>query len=84
MTRESSPGAGVGRARRSFWALVLIAVLAAGSLDIALRADAGPLTGLRVAASGLVAVLALALAARVMLALERARRGQAERTRSGA
>ncbi len=62
------------RARRSFWFLVVIAMLAAGSLSAALRAGSNPLTGLRVALSGLVLIGSLALAARIMVALERARR----------
>lgn len=56
------------------WVLVLVTVLAAGSLSSALKARSGPVTGVRVLASGIVAAVALTLAARVMLALERARR----------
>ena len=62
------------RARRSLWILVTVAVLAAGVLTSALSAAPGPITGLRVAASGLVLIAALTLAARVMAALERARK----------
>lgn len=62
------------RAVRSLWILVGIAVLAAGSLSAALTAGSAPLTGLRVAVSGLVLVGSVVLAARVMFALERARR----------
>ncbi|HZW42937.1 MAG TPA: hypothetical protein VFF32_00910 [Dermatophilaceae bacterium] len=69
--RTSSP---MPRARWAFWGLVAIAVLTAGSLTAGLGADPSPLTGLRVAASGLVLIGSLALAARVMVALERARR----------
>jgi len=61
-------------ARRSFWLLVLVAALAAGALSSALGAAPSPLTGLRVAASGVVLLGALGLAARVMFALETARR----------
>ena len=61
-------------ARRSFWVLVLVAVLASGSLSAALASDPGPLVGLRVAGSGLVLVASIALAARVMAALDRAHR----------
>ena len=61
------------RARRSFWVLVGTAVLATGSLSAALTADPSPLTGLRVAGSGIAVFGSLALATRVMLALEQAR-----------
>ena len=62
------------RTRRTFWALVLVAVAAAGSLRSALDAEPGALTALRVAVGGMVLVVTLGLAARVMLALERVRR----------
>lgn len=62
------------RAYRSFWLLVAIAVLATGSLASALGAPPSPLTGMRVAASGLVLVAALGLSTRVMIAIERAHR----------
>lgn len=62
------------RAGWTFWGLVVVSVLAAGSLNAALAAAPSPLTGLRVAVSGAVLIGALALAARVMVALERARR----------
>ena len=62
------------RARRSFWLLVTVAVLAAGVLTSALSAAPGPITGLRVAASGVVLIAALTLATRLMAALERARK----------
>ena len=61
-------------AARSFWLLVLVAVLATRALSSALGASPSPSTGLRVAASGLVLLTSLALATRVMIALERARR----------
>lgn len=62
------------QARRSFWLLVVIAVLATGGLNAALLAPSSPLTGLSVAASGLILLGSLTLAARVMIALEHARR----------
>ena len=62
------------RARRSFWILVLVAVLASGSLSAALASDPGPLVALRVAVSGLVLIASVVLAARVMGALDRGRR----------
>ena len=64
------------RARRSFWVLLLLAVLAAGSLSSALEAAAGPLTGLRVAGSGVVLVAAVILAARVLAVSERGGAGR--------
>jgi len=64
----------VTRARRSFWVLVAVAVLATGTLTRALTAEPSPLTGLGVLGSALVLMVAVGLAARVLLALERARR----------
>lgn len=68
----------VRRARRSFWGLVIVAALATGSLSVALKGHPGPSTGLQVAISGIVLVTTIALAARVMIALEQARRGARE------
>jgi hypothetical protein len=62
------------RARRSFWILLLVSVLAAGSLSNALASASGQITGVRVAVSGLVLVIAMTLAGRVMIALDRAHR----------
>lgn len=62
------------KAYRSFWLLVAVAVLATGSLGTALAASPSPLTGTRVAASGLVVIAALSLATRIMIAVERAHR----------
>ena len=62
------------RARRIFWVLVALGALAAGSLSSSLGAAASPGTGLRVAASGLILIAAVGLAARVLFALEHARR----------
>lgn len=61
-------------AQRSFWVLTLVAMAAAGSLSAALAAASSARTGLWVAISGLVLIGAVTLAARVMVALERARR----------
>ena len=74
MTRNSVSRPPQRRAHWVFWGLVGIAMLAAGSLSAALGAGPGPLTGLRVAFSGMVLIGAVALAGRVMVALERARR----------
>ncbi len=62
------------RAHRTFWLLVAVAVVAAGSLSSAAHAQAGPLTAVRVAISGTALILSLALAGRVFVHLERARR----------
>lgn len=64
------------KARRAFWVLIAIAVIAMGSLTSALARQPGALTGLTVAASGVVLLLASALACRVMVALEQRRRGE--------
>lgn len=62
------------RTRRTFWVLALVAVAAAGSVRAALGAPAGISTSVRLVVSGLVLVVAVSLAARVMIAVERARR----------
>lgn len=61
------------RARRSFWILFLIAVLAAGGLSWSLTAAAGALAGAGFAASALVLVAATALDVRILIAFERRR-----------
>ena len=70
----SGTGGALRRALRTFWILVAIAVLAAGWLSTALAAGASTLTGLQVATSGLLLISAVVLAARVLAAVERARR----------
>jgi hypothetical protein len=72
--RHAAQAFALRRARRRFWLLLVMAALAAGALSSALAAPSGPLTGLRVATSGLVLLVSLTLAARVMIAVERARR----------
>jgi hypothetical protein len=62
------------RARRSFWVLVTVAILAAGSLSAAVTSAPSPGTGLRVAGSGVLLILTIGLAARVQTALVRADR----------
>ena len=82
--RSPQPRAGRSarrQAQRSFWLLVAVAVLVTGALSSALAAPPSPLTGLRVAASGLILLGSLTFAARVMIALERARR-RARRTQT--
>lgn len=76
---DHSPQPQAGRsacrqAHRSFWLLVAVAVLATGALSSALAAPPSPLTGLRMAASGLILLGSLTCAARMMIALESARR----------
>ena len=71
---SSSPPRSSRRAVRSLWALVVVAVLASGALSAALTAPPSPVTGIRVAASGLLLLVSVLLAARVMFALEHARR----------
>lgn len=73
-TGASGAGRAVRRALRTFWILVAIAVLAAGWLSTALATAASTLVGLQVATSGLVLTFAVVLAARVLAAVERARR----------
>ena len=69
----SGPATG-RRAQAAFWTLVGIAALSMGALSSGLAGDPGPLTGLLVAVSGAVVLVSLALAARIMIALDRARR----------
>ena len=78
MASRSPSTAPSRRAVRSLWILVGTAVLASGSLNAALTAGTAPRTGLRVALSGLVLVVSVVLAARVLFALERARRRLAD------
>ena len=54
------------RVRRTFVALVAIAVVATGALSNGLAAPSGPATGALVALSGLVLSSALALAVRIL------------------
>lgn len=69
----ASPNGSLLRARRSFRLLVVVAVLAAGSLSAALAAEPGPLTALLVAVSGVLLAGSLGLATRVMVAIDRKR-----------
>lgn len=61
-------------ASRSFWVLVGVAILATGALSSALMSGPSALTGIRVAASGLILLASLSLASRVMIAVVRAQR----------
>lgn len=64
----------VRRARRAFWTLTAAAILTMGVLSAALGASTGQGAATVVAASGLLLVVLLGLATRVLLALERAAR----------
>lgn len=80
-----SPQPRAGRSARQqahhwFWIFVAVTVLATGALNSALAAAPSPLTGLRVAASGLILLGSLTFATRVMIALERARRARRAQT----
>jgi len=55
------------RVRRTFWTLVLIAVLAAGALTRALTWSNEPLAVLAIIVSGLTATLAALLALRILV-----------------
>lgn len=66
------------RALRAFWLLLTVAALAMGALSAALGMGAGPLTGLAVAGSGVILLIALALACRIMIAFDHARRTSPE------
>jgi 2-keto-3-deoxy-galactonokinase len=63
-------GTDVRRARRWFWSLTALAVLAAGTLGRALAAPAGPATAFVFLMSGTALVASIALAARILLALQ--------------
>lgn len=60
---------GYRRARRSFWTLVILAVIFTGTLSRLLQAPPSPWIGLAVAVVGALTVITVGLAARVMLAL---------------
>ena len=68
-------GAGTSNrlARRWFWALLLLAVVAMGALYTALGARPGPVAGAAVLLSSVVVLAAGAQAGRILMALERAR-----------
>jgi len=59
------------RVRLTFAALLVVAVVAVGILGRALAWPAAPLTGLAVAASGVVAVTAAGLALRILVVVDR-------------
>lgn len=55
------------RAHRSFWVLVLVTTVAMGTLSRALARPPGTTTGVAVVSSGVVLVVAGALALRILL-----------------
>lgn len=57
------------RARRYFWACLLLAVALTGALSVELRADPGPGAAIAVAGIGVLLAAVLALATRLLLAL---------------
>ncbi len=67
------------RARWAFWALVGLSIVLVGTLGKVLQAPPSPRTGLAVAVLGVLTVVALALAARLLLALSGRLSGQRDR-----
>ena len=74
MTTTQAQSVSWRRAHRTFWVLLAVAVAAAGLLSSAAHAHPGPFTAVRVAISGTALILSVALAGRVFVHLERARR----------
>ncbi|MHB1290086.1 MAG: hypothetical protein ACYC3U_12465, partial [Georgenia sp.] len=69
MTRHPFAGGLVqGRARRSFWILLAVAIVATGSLSSALSAAPSPAVGAWFAVSAIAALVSIGLAVRVMSA----------------
>lgn len=81
MTRPAASRSTSRRAHRSFWMLLVVAVLATGALSSALAGPPGLLAGLSVAGSGVFLIVAVALAARILVVAERARRRAGAGTR---
>lgn len=63
------PGVNVPRARRWFWTLLMVAVLATGAAYWAVNAPPGPLAGTVLLGGGLLAATATLQATRVLTAL---------------
>ncbi|MET4781593.1 hypothetical protein [Glaciihabitans sp. UYNi722] len=63
-----------GRAIRSRWILIAIMIVSLGILSTTVASAPSPLVGISFAASALIFTLALILAGRITIALERARR----------
>lgn len=73
MTPHSASGSPWRRIRWTFWSLVGVAVLSVGALSQGLTAKPSPLAVLLVGGGGITAIGSLALAARIMIGVERAR-----------
>ncbi len=72
------------RVNVAFCALVATAALFTGLLSTALSRAPGPLTGLAVAVSGAIVLVSVSLAARIMIAVDRARQSATGRQSRGA
>jgi hypothetical protein len=59
------------RVRVTFWALVVVTIVAIGTLTQAIEWPDGPLAGATVAISGAIALTATAFAARILAVLGR-------------
>jgi hypothetical protein len=68
----SRPSAGL--AIRSLWILIAIMIVSLGILSTTIASPPSPLVGISFAASALIFTIALILAGRITIALERARR----------
>ena len=66
------------RTRRTFWALLVVAILASGALSRTLTAEPGPAAGLGVAASALLLAISGSLALRILVVAERHAAGRTE------
>jgi len=60
----------VTRARRWFWALVVVAVVAMAGLYRSVQAPSGPLAAVSIAVTGLVLLAATTQAARILVRLD--------------
>jgi hypothetical protein len=63
-----------GRAMRVRWILIGVMIISLGVLSTTVASPASPLVGISFAASALIFALALMLASRITIALEKARR----------
>ncbi len=74
------------RAMRSFWVLVVMAILLTGALSNALTRDPSPITGMVVALVGTLLALTVTQASRIMMAFGRTTNlggGPARRAQTG-
>lgn len=70
------------RVRRTFWALVVVAIVATGALSRALAAEPGPAAGLGVAGSALLLATSALLARRILLVVGRHSAGREQPPRA--